>query len=121
MRNLAANVQLKHIDLIMASQPYLFNQGERAFADTLVRDEYEGPDLPSLIVGMETFNRASKAIAAEFGAIFVDLEAHVPKSKEYFVDDFHYTPKGNRVIAEQFHTAIVTERLVEKKLTSPQL
>jgi hypothetical protein len=47
--------------------------------------------------------------------VFVDLEKIVSKTSDYFVDPFHYSEKGNAVVAAAFHEAIVARRLIEKK------
>jgi lysophospholipase L1-like esterase len=120
--NLALVLRAKQIELVMASQPYLLRDDLTAeerrkmkVVANLVRNQYEQPDVASIRSGMETFNRTAKAVADEYGAVFVDLEKCVPKAVDYFVDDFHYTPDGNRLVCEALTDAVIMNGFVDKK------
>ena len=64
---------------------------------------------------MNTFNAISKAVAERAGVPYVDLEAEVPKTLEYFLDGVHYTPRGNAVIGQALADAVVHGRYIEEK------
>jgi hypothetical protein len=123
MRNLAAAVRSKGIGLILASQPYLYKEGmtaqERSAAGAIQASRYETADVPSMICGMEKFNGTSRAVAREHGVVFVDLEKRVPKTLDYFVDAFHYTPEGNRVVGEALGEAVIANGFVDRKFPRP--
>ena len=46
------------------------------------------------------FSQAIRDVAAEEGVKVIDLEAAVPKTKEYLFDPVHYTEKGSLMAAE---------------------
>jgi hypothetical protein len=50
--------------------------------------------------GMAQFNGAAKAVAAQRGAAFVDLDAAVPRDLDHFHDDVHLTRAGNERVAD---------------------
>jgi hypothetical protein len=122
MRDLATVIRSKQIELVLVSQPYLYKtnmteEEERAllFPDYVCRNKDEKPDLASMVRGMDTFNRTSKAIAHNQGVLFIDLEQLVPKTLEYFVDDVHYTVEGNRLIGEILARNVIAAGFVARK------
>jgi hypothetical protein len=107
MNALAMLAKSMNIRLIMASQPFLYrddlDETELAalwFPESFCAIDGSQPDIPSMINGMKAFNETSKRIAELHEVPFIDLEKSVPKSLDYFIDDVHYTEKGNRVMAE---------------------
>jgi hypothetical protein len=122
MRDLATIIRSKQIDLVLASQPYLYKttmtEEEKSklwFLDFQCRNREERADIASMARGMDAFNRTSRAIARDHGVLFVDLEQLVPKTLEYFVDDVHYTPAGNQLIGEVLGREVIGQGFVEKK------
>lgn len=118
MRDFVAIAQSKGIKVVMASQPYLYRDDLEGEAREVIwfpqSHHHNGTraSIESMIRGMEQSNAISKRIAAEAGVTFVDLEPLLPKTLEYFYDDVHYTPEGNRVVADAFFKAIVNARLI---------
>lgn len=122
-RNLSDLVRLARsagVEVMLASQPYLYRPGlsetESAaivFPSTFCEQDGRRPDLDSMIRGMEAFNAASRRVAREAGVPFVDLESLVPKNLEHFVDDVHYTEKGNAIIAAAFARAVTESGFLE--------
>jgi lysophospholipase L1-like esterase len=92
---------------IAASEPSLYKdrhspEEERRlwFAPVLCAEGGIYPDLDSMRKGMAQFNGAAKAVAAQHGAAFVDLDAAVPRDLDHFYDDVHMTRAGNERMAE---------------------
>jgi hypothetical protein len=63
---------------------------------------------------MRAYNEKIRAVAADTGAILVDLEPIVPKDLDHLYDEAHPTPKGCELIAK----AIVEKILRDGKLVS---
>ena len=43
---------------------------------------------------------------------FVDCDKKIPKTKEYFLDTIHFTPKGMRFIAEEISKQIICKKFL---------
>jgi len=121
MKHLATLVETLDIDLVMASQPYLYrhdlNELELEtiwFPAAFCRIGRSKPDISSMIKGMEAFNDVSRRIADSQGVLFVDLERVVPKSLDYFRDDVHYTEEGNRIIGQHFAEQIIASGYITR-------
>jgi len=121
MQNFVDIVRSKKIDLIVASQPYLYKTDmtdeEKEtiwFPEYFCSENNQKPDIPSMISGMEVYNRTSREIAKEKAVAFLDLEKSLQKSLLYFFDDIHLTEEGNRVIGEAFAEEIFEMECVEK-------
>ena len=128
MRNLARHVHSLDIDLVMASQPYLYRDdlteeelGTLWFPNALFRSDDAQADLPSIISGMDQFNASSRLIAEVNDALFVDLEAEVPKNLIYFLDDVHYTEEGNRAIGESLADHIAGGGFIDGGFPEPHM
>jgi hypothetical protein len=110
------------IDLILASQPFLYRPDltahEQSLLWTPISHQWDGkrPSLAAMIRGMERFNAATAEIAKVRGVGFVDLEAVVPKTLEYLYDDVHYTAKACDVIAGAFFDHLRSEGTVKARL-----
>ena len=124
MSNLVSVVQSKGIDMIVASQPFLYRQDltkkERKhlwFSSTFMTQDGMLPNLESLIAGMNQFNEKSKSIAARGNppCHFIDLEKMVPKTMEYFTDDVHFTELGNKVIGDALSNLLIDLKVMDKK------
>jgi lysophospholipase L1-like esterase len=63
---------------------------------------------------MEGFNAATRALARETGGVLADIEPQIPKNLDYFSDDFHYTERGARAVAEHVASAIIEAELVPR-------
>lgn len=98
------------IDLILASQPFLYREDlsehERSLLWTPISHQWDGQrvSVASMIEGMRAFNAATAAVAEEREVVFLDLERQMPKTLEYMYDDVHYTSRG---------CAFITGRLIE--------
>ncbi len=125
-RNLNSFIQITHNDrvkLILATQPFLYHEGlSEAEKSSIwfpkwfcVNENNEYPDFKSMELGMNLFNSETKKIAEIYNIPLVDLEARVPKNLDYFLDDCHYTEKGNQLIAETIFEFIKNNKLIEQK------
>ncbi len=72
-------------------------------------------DAQSMKSGLDSFNMATKRIAVDNELLFVDLDKGVPKNLNYFLDNVHYTEKGNAQIAELLYNVIVSNELLIKQ------
>jgi lysophospholipase L1-like esterase len=62
-----------------------------------------GPARPStswLLQQIQKYNRLQQELAEKYGFSYVDLDAAIPKTLEYYFDDCHYTDKGSARVAE---------------------
>ncbi|MFX0199077.1 MAG: SGNH/GDSL hydrolase family protein [Candidatus Hodarchaeota archaeon] len=123
-RNLNSLIQIlknDQVKLILATQPFLYHEklseAERVmiwFPEFFCIDENrEYPNLKSMELGMNLFNSVTEKIAEIHHIPLVDLEAHVPKNRAFFYDDFHYTEKGNQLIAETLFEFIKNNKIIE--------
>ncbi|MEJ2705636.1 MAG: SGNH/GDSL hydrolase family protein [Sedimentisphaerales bacterium] len=123
-RNLTSLIQITQNDrvkLVLATQPFLYNaQLSEAEKKTIwfpqsfcTNKNNEYPNLRSMELGMNLFNAKTKRIAALHRIPLIDLEARVPKNQDYFVDDCHYTVKGNQLIAETIFEFIKAKDIIE--------
>lgn len=78
-----------------------------------VNADGDAPNLASMELGMESFNDATRNIAEETGVPLIDLEAVVPKTGEYFLDDVHYTKKANALVAKSIHEFLESSQLLD--------
>ena len=64
----------------------------QAIGDRFVAPELlVGACLSTMLSGMRQYNAGIKSLDGKHGAKVVDLEAAIPKTREYFKDDVHYT------------------------------
>ena len=48
---------------------------------------------------MARYNEAQRNTAEVRGVPYVDLDARIPKTLDYYFDDCHYTDRGSRAVA----------------------
>ena len=120
MAELTKAIQDKNIKLLIATQPSLYkpsmsNEELAAliFPMNVCRNEFDGPDLQSLMTAMNAFNNVTRQLARDREIAFVDLASEMPKSLDYFIDDVHYTVQGNQKVADVFFRAIQDNNLIE--------
>lgn len=104
------------IDVIALGQPTLWKKCmTEKEKDTLwfpVRTP-DGPVRPGttwLESEMCRYNEVEKRIAERFGATYIDLDRHIPKTLQFFFDDCHFTDIGNEAIALRIFP-VVSERV----------
>jgi lysophospholipase L1-like esterase len=123
-RNLTSLIHIMQddrVELVLATQPFLYNtQLTQAEKQTIwfpqafcINKDNEYPSLASMERGMNQFNSETKRIAALHDIPLIDLEPQVPKNHEYFLDDCHYTPKGNQRVAETIFEFVVGKNIIE--------
>jgi lysophospholipase L1-like esterase len=93
------------VPLVLMTQPSLYKPVmEPSERDTLWMGWLDHGDLnldpPTLLRGMQAYNREIRRFASERDLTLIDLDAAVPKDLEHFYDDCHFTALGNRVVAE---------------------
>ena len=112
-------LKMDHVDLILGTQPYFYEvnmtpnaSGGLSFIKTF-RSEGKVYTLAyRKEAGMRLFNDKTKSIAREYHVPMIDLEKVVPKSGEFFVDDIHYTDKGNAVIAHEITAFLIKNHYI---------
>lgn len=119
-RNLANIVQRAQDDgakVIVLSQPFLYrtdlgsDERARLFFSYYYADYAQVPSIEEQIMAMRAFNAASRDVALARNALFLDVEAMVPKTQGMFFDDVHYTELGARMVAEAVAASIPLEWL----------
>jgi lysophospholipase L1-like esterase len=58
-------------------------------------------------------NEAIRRVAEEENIAFVDNDYLIPKTLEYFGDNFHYTDKGSELIAKNFYNLLNHHQLIK--------
>jgi lysophospholipase L1-like esterase len=120
-RNLESLIKIlreDNVKLILSNQPFLYNEKldkNRSWDLSWVcRTKNTYPNLSSLINGIREFNNASQEIAEKENIPFLDIEGKIPKSEEYFSDDFHFYPSiSNKIVANTFYDYMVKNNFIE--------
>ena len=121
MLGIVEAVKSDNTRLVFATQPFLYRNDlsvdERDVlyfaANFCLVAEDQTANMQSMIRGMNLFNDAIRAIADEHRVPLMDLEARIPKSLQYFLDDVHYTEAGNTLVAESFFEYLSTNELLD--------
>jgi len=120
LRSLAAVVRADGAMLVIVTQGSLYKEEPSAEELAVIRfgEEFcmtarpglsaEFPSPWSLRRGMDEFNAVARRVAAEEGAILVDVEARLDRTLEVFVDDVHHTAAGAATVAAEVSAAIAT-------------
>lgn len=109
------------VKLVLATQPFLYREGldndelnSIWFSKMVcINRDYEYANLNSMIYGMNLFNGETKELAEDYNIPLIDLESRIPKNKEYFFDDFHYTEKGNALMAKEIFEHLIANKIIE--------
>jgi len=78
------------------------------FAERFCVEDGVYPDFPSMVDGLASFNDVTREVAGECGVPLIDLEQSIEKSTENFLDECHYTAKGNGRVATALTQALLT-------------
>jgi lysophospholipase L1-like esterase len=112
LRMSAALCRQAQVPLLLLSQPSIYK--ERLSPDEVARlwmgnlDHGQvNADPETMRRGMLAFNACVRDVAREEGALFLDLDAALPKDLERFYDDCHYTAKGNEEVARAVVEALL--------------
>ncbi len=126
VRTLAELAKNDGTRLVFMSEPYLFKEQMTAEEQAslvltnyegLGRDRQWGPATGKY--GMDTYNNKLKQIARDIGASFIDLEAAVPKTLEYFYDEVHYRVATFDLVASQVAKGLLEAGVVTGADTAP--
>jgi lysophospholipase L1-like esterase len=104
---MASLVTERELPLVVLGQPVLWHEGlsdEEAAALWFRPATPTGPVrvAPGVLAGeMDRYNSLQQDIARRHGAWFVDLDARIPRTLEYFFDDCHFTDVGSHRVAEE--------------------
>jgi len=61
-----------------------------------------------LLDASRRMNEAQRRVASETRTLLVDADAAVPRTREYFADDVHYTDRGAQLVAELVAGALLS-------------
>jgi lysophospholipase L1-like esterase len=118
---LVRNIQDDRRRVVMASQPFIYSEAlppevreALFFAPIFCAEDGSYPTMESMVTGMRMFNRAARAIAESKRVPFLDFEGAVPKTRGYFLDDFHLTGPGNEILARMVFDWIVDQGLIAR-------
>jgi lysophospholipase L1-like esterase len=126
-RNLRALIHYVRLDrcaVVLMTQPSLFQDemtaeerdllwfGKRFCCEGSGWFRYRYPSPRSLWLAMEGYNRKIVEVAREEGVPVIDVACQVPRDKDHFVDDVHYTTVGARCVAAEAARGIVRQKLL---------
>ena len=63
--------------------------------------------------GSIKFNDAARRIAREQNVAFIDIDSSIPKTQEYFRENYHYTNKGAEIIAKNIYHILIQSKLIK--------
>jgi lysophospholipase L1-like esterase len=116
-RNLLILIRLLRADqkrIVLATQASLFREdmtpeeaGKVWFAKAFCTHDNRYPDYKSMFSAMSKMNDAIRQVAQQEGIPLADLDAFLPKTTEYFMDDVHTTARGSRAVAQAIANTIV--------------
>jgi lysophospholipase L1-like esterase len=66
-----------------------------------------------ILNAIRQLNHVIRRIAKEENLIFIDNDALIPKTREYFVDNFHYTDKGAEFLARNVYDILNHSNLIK--------
>jgi lysophospholipase L1-like esterase len=67
-------------------------------------------DVQSLKYALDSLNRITAKVANNYHVDFFDLAAAIPKNSSFFIDDVHFTPEANQLIAEKLFIHLSTKQ-----------
>jgi hypothetical protein len=127
-RNLANIIRRARDDgaaVVVLSQPFLYRgqmpaaEKKQLFYPHYYADYAQVPGIDEQQQAMLAFNAASREVASAHNAIFVDLEAMIPKSTDMMYDDVHYTAAGARAVVEAVARSVPWERVLQSSTAVP--
>lgn len=72
----------------------------------------------ALLDAFDRYNAVIRRVARKTGALLLDIESRIPGDPEHFVDAVHFTDTGNRVMAEQVTTGILSSTRWQELVTN---
>jgi hypothetical protein len=70
--------------------------------------------IPALLDVKDEFSRVCREVAAQTGALLVDLVGTLPPTRTYFEDSSHFTPTANRIIGERVGRALCEDQRFQR-------
>lgn len=101
LTELVQNCIENNVQPILVTQPALFGDAiDVTTGIDLSRLQYNEMNGALMWGVLEKYNEVTRKVAKENGVVCVDLANQLPKDSKYYWDFIHYTPEGNRKIAE---------------------
>jgi lysophospholipase L1-like esterase len=72
-----------------------------------IKSGYVRADMAWMAGELRRYNARQEEIARRLGVRYVDLDRVLPKDLEHYTDDFHYTDRGNEVVAQAVLPALM--------------
>ncbi len=130
-RNVNTILDLAKLDgtrVVLVTEPSIYRpvmeENERKTLEMLNTEaigEHMQWSLQGAVNGMAAYNSALKEIAAARKIALIDLDAKLPKSLEYFIDDVHYADKGFLRVTEVMTDFASPIREMVKELNKERL
>lgn len=104
LRDLVGGLRLRGVQPVLATYPTLVhaeNIHELRVLLLAARTYHEELSEAGLLDAAVQYNDATRRVAQQMGVPLVDLDAEMPRTPEYFVDQVHYTDRGAQFVAER--------------------
>jgi len=103
LHSLLDEAQVRRKPVALCTQPVLWRDNLSTREEEMLcmgrRDETAYYSAAALARGMDAFHAVTRAVAADRGALLVDLAAEIEASSDFFYDDCHFTEAGARRVA----------------------
>lgn len=119
LERLARHVRDDGAEIVLASQPSLYREDltdeERQqlfFGPVFCAEDGAYPSDESMRRGMARYNEVSRDVAAQLGMPFLDFDAAVPRTTDYFSDDVHMRDPAYEILAQMAFDWIVERGVI---------
>jgi lysophospholipase L1-like esterase len=120
LERLARHVRADGADVVLASQPSHYPEGltdeERQqlfFGPVFCAENGTFPSDESMRRGMARYNEVARDVAAQLGTPFLDFDAAVPRTTEYFSDGVHMKDAAYEILARMAFDWIVGHGVIQ--------
>lgn len=97
-------IELRGIKAVLCTYPSIISRDDLIATYPVIylqaRSHYVDFSLNGMVDILNKLNEVTRTVAFEKGTLFVDSQALIPKSTEYFADHVHYTDHGAMIIAD---------------------
>ena len=111
LRRVIAHLRAVGVQLVLVTYPTLVHE-ENLDRDRFYLDAERTWHIwfseRGLLDASRRMNEAQRRVASETRTLLVDAEAAVPRTREYFADNVHYTDRGAQLVAELVAGALLS-------------
>ena len=97
-------VKSDNVKVILGNQPNIYSklkEYKMDYASLVCYENGKRSSLQSVSKAMDQFNTVAKEVADKKDVPFIDLDAMLPKNRQYYSDVVHWTAEGNAVIGKE--------------------